>query len=98
MERRARGSAIRVPDCRHAVRMRTPDALRSSPSSRQLASAIATSLVAITVIVLGCRWLWESVGLGVFAVLAIAVPCSMPVMIEALEDEFGWRKGSSGGE
>jgi len=78
--------------------MSAPEHARFSPSSREIASAIAASVVAITVIVLGCRWLWESVGLGVFVVLAIAVPCSMPVMIEALEDEFGWRKGSSLGE
>ena len=73
--------------------MHTPDAAGSSLSSRELASAIATSLVAITVIVLGCRWLGESVGLGVLVVLAIAVPLSMPVMVEALEDEFGRKKG-----
>jgi hypothetical protein len=73
--------------------MHTPDAAGSSLSFRELASAIATSLAAITVIVLGCRWLWESVGLGVLVVLAIAVPLSMPVMVEALEDEFGRKKG-----
>jgi hypothetical protein len=75
--------------------MHTPDASGSSLSLRELASAIATSLAAITVIVLGCRWLWESVGLGVLVVLAIAVPLSMPVMVEALEDEFGRKKGRS---
>ena len=77
------------------MRMHTPDAPGSSLSLRELASAIATSLVAITVIVLGCRWLWESVGLGVLVVLAIAVPLSMPVMVEALEDEFGRKEGRS---
>jgi hypothetical protein len=29
----------------------------------------------------------------VFVVLAIAVPCSMPAMVAALEDELGWKKG-----
>ncbi len=73
--------------------MSAPEHARFSPSSREIASGIAASLVAITVIVLGCRWLWESVGLGVFVVLAIAVPCSMPAMVAALEDELGWKKG-----
>jgi len=45
------------------------------------------------VIVLGCRWLWESVGLGVFAVLALAVPLSLPALIDTINEAMGWNEG-----
>jgi hypothetical protein len=47
---------------------------------REAFCSITISLVAITVIVLGCSWLWQSVGAGVFAVLALAVPFSLPAV------------------
>lgn len=53
------------------------------------ASAIIGSLIAIVVIVLGCRWLWESVGAGVFVVLALAVPLSLPALSETLAEAMG---------
>lgn len=65
---------------------------RSRPrghSAGTQASAILGSLVAIVVIVLGCRWLWESVGAGVFVVLALAVPLSLPALSETLAEAMG---------
>ena len=59
---------------------------------REAFCAITVSLVAIVVIVLACSWLWQSVGAGVFAVLALAVPFSMPAVAmtvrEAMEPDM----------
>jgi hypothetical protein len=55
--------------------------------------SIAASLLAIVAIVLGCRWLWESVGLGVFAVLALAVPLSLPALIDTIDEAMSRRLG-----
>jgi hypothetical protein len=63
-----------------------------APANSEL-SGILGSLLAIVVIVLGCRWLWESVGLGVFAVLALAVPLSLPALIDTINEAMGWKKG-----
>ena len=58
----------------------------ASLTPSQTAAAIAVSLVSIVVIVLGCRWLCDAAGAGVFAVLALAVPYSLPVVADTLRD------------
>ena len=50
------------------------------------AAATLVSVIAITVIVLACRWLWQSVGAGVVAVLALAVPFSLPAVTATLHE------------
>jgi hypothetical protein len=56
------------------------------PNRLQAISAILVSVIAITVIVLACRWLWQSVGAGVLAVLALAVPFSLPAVTATLHE------------
>ena len=68
----------------------------SMPSStsltpRQTAAAIAVCLASIVVIVLGCRWLCDAAGAGVFAVLALAVPYSLPVVSATLREAMSSR-------
>jgi hypothetical protein len=58
----------------------------ASAEFRQAATAILVSVVAITVIVLTCSWLWQSVGAGVFVVLALAVPLSLPTVGQTVRE------------
>ena len=55
---------------------------------REAFGSITISLVAITVIVLACSWLWQSVGAGVFAVLALAVPFSLPAVVATVDESM----------
>jgi hypothetical protein len=57
-----------------------------SLTPRQTAAAIAASLASIVVIVLGCRWLCDAASAGVFAVLALAIPYSLPVVSATLRE------------
>ena len=48
-------------------------------------------IASIVVIVLGCRWLCDAAGAGVFAVLALAVPYSLPVVSATLREAMSSR-------
>ena len=69
----------------------------SSPSrvlfDRTQCLAVTASLLAIVAIVLGCRWLWQSVGVGVIAVLALAVPLSLPALIDTIDEAMSRKLG-----
>ena len=65
---------------------RTAAVTSAGPTRLQTTSAILVSVIAITVIVLACRWLWQSVGAGVLAVLALAVPFSLPAVTATLHE------------
>ena len=69
----------------------------SSPSrvlfDRTHCLAVTASLLAIVAIVLGCRWLWQSVGVGVIAVLALAVPLSLPALIDTIDEAMSRKLG-----
>lgn len=73
--------------------MRPPMLQAPSRTPRQAAGSIAVSLLAIAAIVLGCRWLWDSAGAGVIAVLALAVPYSLHALLDAVEEVLGWKFG-----
>ena len=73
---------------RQSSDMRSPSASSTSrvQFDRAQCVSIAASLLAIVAIVLACRWLWQSVGVGVIAVLALAVPLSLPALIDTIDD------------
>ncbi len=89
------GGLQRTPCARQSSDMRSVSSSSASrvQFDRAQCVAIAASLLAIVAIVLGCRWLWESVGLGVFAVLALAVPLSLPALIDTIDEAMSRKLG-----
>lgn len=75
------------------MRSASPSSTPKVQFDRTQCLAIATSLLAIVVIVLGCRWLWESVGVGVIVVLALAVPLSLPALIDTIDEAMSRKMG-----